>query len=248
VPAVLFLPGIIAPVAVRYGPLLEQLGDVDALPKDFEVYAGDAPPHDYSVETEIVGIVTAADRAGLERFHLFGHSGGGACALAFAAEHAERVLSLALDEPATDFSEEDRTHPRYQELAAAQELPEPEAVAEFLRLQLAPGVEPPPRPPGPPPPWMEKRPAAVRAFVAAILRHRVDPARYEAVDAPVLYTYGSLTHPHWDEMRDRLARRFPEFTARRYEGLHHLRSAHQADPAGTARLLREHWARAESAA
>lgn len=246
-PAVVFLPGIVAPAAVRYGPLLAELDDVEALTKDLEVHAAERPA-DYSIELEVAGIARYADAAGLERFHLFGHSAGGACALAFAADRPERVLSLALDEPAGDFSDEDRAHPRYEELAAAHALPEEEAVAEFLRLQVAPGVELPPPPDGPPPPWMANRAASVRAFLAALRGHRVDPARYEEFTAPVLYTYGSLTHPHWAEMRDRLARRFPDFRAERYEGLHHLTPLHQTDPPRAAAVLRAHWARADRAA
>lgn len=46
------------------------------------------------------GILREADVHGLHRFHLVGYSAGGASALAFAALHGERVLSLALLEPA----------------------------------------------------------------------------------------------------------------------------------------------------
>ncbi len=35
---------------------------------------------------------TLAEAAGFERFHLYGHSGGGACALAYVATYPERVL------------------------------------------------------------------------------------------------------------------------------------------------------------
>lgn len=73
---VVFLPGIVAPVSVRYGPLLERLPGVHAVLKDLEVYATEEPPARYSVQTEIDGIEAAADSAGLERFHLYGHSGG----------------------------------------------------------------------------------------------------------------------------------------------------------------------------
>ncbi len=242
---VILLPGIIMPAAQRYAPLLRQLDDVDAIPKDLEVYARGEPPADYAIDTEIAGIAAAADGAGLARFHLYGHSGGGACALAFAVAHPERVLSLAVDEPATDFSPEDRSDPYVDELAAAQSLPGPEAIAAFLRLQVAPGVELPPRPEGPPPPWMATRPAGIRAFTQAIARHHVDPARYEAFTAPVLYTHGSLSHPRWTAMRDRLARRFSAFSAELFDGLHHLNTSHQAEPERTAALLRAFWARAE---
>lgn len=246
VPCVILLPGIVAPAALRYSPLLDRLGGVDAIAKDLEVYAGDEPPSDYGIQTEVAGIAATADRAGFERFHLYGHSGGGACALAFAATHPERLLSLALDEPATDFSEEDRADPHHDELAAAESLPGPEAVAAFLRLQVAPGVELPPRPEGPPPPWMATRPAAIRAFLRAIAGHRIDPKRYEAFAPPVLYTHGSLSHPRWARMGDRLSRRFPDFTSELFGGLHHLSTSHQAEPERTAALLRALWARAEA--
>jgi pimeloyl-ACP methyl ester carboxylesterase len=245
VPDVIFLPGIVAPAARRYGPLLEQLDGVAAIAKDLEVYAGDEPPAGYAIEAEIEGISAAADRAGFARFHLYGHSGGGACALAYAAAHPKRLLSLAVDEPATDFSHEDRSDPHHDELAVAESLPGPEAVAAFLRLQLAPGVEPPARPEGPPPPWMATRPAGIRAFTQAIAGHRVDPSRYEAFSPPVLYTHGSLSHPRWTVMRDRLASRFPAFSSERFDGLHHLNTSHQAEPKRTAALLRALWARAE---
>jgi pimeloyl-ACP methyl ester carboxylesterase len=244
---VVLLPGIVAPAEVRYAPLLEELGGVHAVLKDLEVYATDAPPLDYSVATEVAGIQRAADSANLEQFHLYGHSGGAACALAFAAEHPERVLSLAVDEPATDFTAEDRADPYWDEIAAAQALPESESVPAFLQLQLAPGVPLPPGPEGPPPPWMATRPAGIRTFADAIKQHEIDPARYVAFRAPVLYTYGSLSHPRWESIRERLAHLFPDFRAERFDGLHHLNTSHQAEPARTATLLRAHWERIDAA-
>lgn len=245
-PDVIFLPGIVAPAAQRYRPLLEQLDGVDAIAKDLEVYTGDEPALDYAIGREVAGIAAAAERAGFARFHLYGHSGGGACALAFAAVHPERLLSVAVDEPATDFSDEDRSDPHFDEIAAAEALPGSEAVTAFLRLQVAPGVELPPPPEGKPPPWMASRRAGIRAFLRAIAEHRVDPARYEAFGAPVLYTHGSLSHPRWAAMRHRLASRFPAFSSELFDGLHHLNTSHQAEPERTAALLRAHWARAEA--
>jgi len=246
-PDVILLPGIIAPAAVRYAPLLAHLDGIRAITKDLEVYAGAAPPPGYTIRTEIDGIAAAADAHGLGRFHLYGHSGGGACALAFAAAHPGRVRSLAVDEPASDFSVEDLADPHHAELASTESLPEPDATRAFLRLQLAPGVEPPPLAKGPPQPWMATRPAGLRAFRRALVGYHVDPSRYEAVTAPVLYTHGSLSHPRWFAMRDRLGDRFADFSAVLFEGLHHLSPAHQADPARTAQMLRELWARAEAA-
>jgi pimeloyl-ACP methyl ester carboxylesterase len=246
---VIFLPGIVAPAALRYAPLLDHLQgySVNAVVKDLEVYASDQPPADYGIETEVRGIDEAADRAGLSRFHLYGHSGGGACALAYVASRPERVLSLAVDEPAADFSDEGHADPYYEELAAAESLPDPESLAAFLRLQLADGVDPPARPPGPPPEWMAKRPAGIRAFLDALRRHHVPPEEYRRFGGSVLYTYGSLSHPHWLAMRDRLAKIFPDFTSELFEGLHHLNTSHQAEPAATAALLQSLWARAPQA-
>src|SRR4029079_18654995 len=72
----------------------------DARPKDLEVYAGEEPPRDYSLDTEVGGIQRFADAAGFKQFHLVGYSGGGASSLAFTDAYPDRVLSLALLEPA----------------------------------------------------------------------------------------------------------------------------------------------------
>src|SRR5213075_570457 len=89
------------PADLAYGSLIEALGDdVNAIAKDLEVYAGPEPPVGYTLDHEIAGVSRAARDAGFERFHLVGYSGGGASSLAFAAKHPERLLSLALLEPA----------------------------------------------------------------------------------------------------------------------------------------------------
>jgi len=241
---VILLPGIIAPAAIRYAPLLRSLGDgVHAVSKELEVYAADVPAPDYSIAKEIDGVARVADAAGLERFHLYGHSGGGAIALAFAVAHPDRLLSLALDEPAVDFlGVGDDEY--WLELKKAASLPEFEAARAFQRLQLAPDEPFPPPPYGVSPAWMKKRPAGIRAFVAAAESHHVDPAAYRAFRAPVYYSYGTRSHPRWTSMKDRLARLFADFTAERYGGLHHLNTSHQAEPDRVAAVLKGLWARA----
>jgi pimeloyl-ACP methyl ester carboxylesterase len=137
---VVFLPGIIAPAAIRYEPLIRALGEgVHSVTKELEVYGGDAPAADYSIRMEVDGITRAADAAGLDRFNLYGHSGGGAIALAFAAAHGGRLLSLAMDEPAVDFLGEGGDEDRL-EIKRAASLEEPEATRRSCRI---PGV---PRP------------------------------------------------------------------------------------------------------
>jgi pimeloyl-ACP methyl ester carboxylesterase len=91
-PQVICMPGGIAPAAQRYAPLVAAVGGrADLHLKDLEVYAGGTPPADYSIDQEV---------AALDRFHLVGYSGGGFISLAYAGTRPERVLSLALFEPA----------------------------------------------------------------------------------------------------------------------------------------------------
>jgi len=241
---VVFLPGIIAPAAVRYAPLLAELPDIRSALKDLEVYRDAAPADTYSMTTEIDAIGSAADESGFDQFHLYGHSGGGAIALAYAAAQPQRLLSLAVDEPALDFTDEGNRTYGWDQFDHASTLPPAEAMAEFMRLQVATGVELP-APTVPPPPWMSERPAGIRAFTTAARRHRVVPDSYRAFEAPVYFSRGSRSHPRWAAMQQRLADVFPDFTAEVYEGLHHLNSSHQAQPARVAASLRTLWTRAE---
>ena len=70
--------------------------------KELEVYAGGQVPDDYSLEMEVEGLRRFASDRGNGRFHLYGYSIGASIALAYAAKHGQQVVSLALDEPATD--------------------------------------------------------------------------------------------------------------------------------------------------
>src|SRR6266550_3944709 len=98
---VILLPGSVLPADLAYGGLVTALsGDVEAVAKDLEVYREDAPPPDYSLDTEVAGVLREADARGWGSFHLVGYSGGGAAALAFAAREPARLRSLALLEPA----------------------------------------------------------------------------------------------------------------------------------------------------
>lgn len=240
---VIFLPGILMPAALRYEPLLEVLGDVDAVTKDLEVYRGSSvPPSGYSLEVELEGIARAADERGFDRFHLHGHSAGGACALAFTAVHPERVLTLAIDEPATDFSPEDLHEIREVFLPMLELAPE-ELGREFVRTMLREGATPPPRPEGPPPPWMADRPAGMAAFIRALSDADVPVDRLRTFDRPVYYSYGSLSNETWERKAKRLADVFPNITVELYEGLSHMNTPHVAEPERVAAALRRLWGR-----
>jgi pimeloyl-ACP methyl ester carboxylesterase len=246
---VIFLPGIVMPAEDRYSALINELGvDVNATTKDLEVYRLADPPSGYSIDAEIAGITRTADELGHDRFHLYGHSAGGAVSIAFAAVHPDRLFSLALDEPAMDFTPEDHADPRWAEFAQIANMPVPERMAAFLRAQVNPGVDLPPPPPGPQPPWMAKRPAGVAAFTSAAQRHVISEGQLRAFDRPVYYSYGSLSALSWERCCRRLGHLFPDFTSELYLGLHHLNTSHVAEPRRVATALRSLWARAESRA
>jgi pimeloyl-ACP methyl ester carboxylesterase len=198
------------------------------------------PPHDYSITDEVDGLLTHARRAGLDAFHLYGHSGGGAVAIAFTAAHPQRVLSLTLDEAASDFSEEMRAdlaeHGELEQLM----LEDPsQAMARFMQLELKPGVEFAPPVDGPP--ALPNRPGGIAALLRAFRRHQIDLDALRAFQRPVLYTRGSLSAERYERSARRLAEIFPDFREVVFEGVHHLKTSHQTEPARTAEILINLW-------
>lgn len=246
----ILLPGAVLPAELAYSALFETLADeVEAVAKDLEVYAGDAPPVEYSLDTEVAGVVREADARGWERFHLGGYSGGGAAALATAARHPDRLLSLALLEPAWagnwDMSEAERAI--WRESAKLDALTPDESMAAFVRLQLRPGVTPPAAPPGPPPPWMAKRPAGIRAFMRTFRTYDLDRESLRRFGRPVYYALGGLSNPNqYGEIAERLSRAFEDFTLDVFEERHHFDPPHRIEPERLARSLRTLWERAEA--
>ncbi|BCW51102.1 hypothetical protein [Arthrobacter sp. StoSoilB13] len=76
---VVLLPGSVLPAGPAYGALLEALGpDVDAVAKDLDLYEGDQPPSDWTLDTEVDGVLREAGAKQWDMFHLVGYSGGGA--------------------------------------------------------------------------------------------------------------------------------------------------------------------------
>ncbi len=245
-PLAVLLPGILMPSFLRYAPLLEALGqDVRAAPKELEVYASDQPPDAYGITTELDGLDRFLDERGVDAVHLYGHSAGGSVALAYAAARPDRVLSLAVDEPASDFSDEDRAALREQLPARLADLPVPERMRVFVTSLLRPGVAPPPTAP-PPGPEMAKRPQGLVAFEAALHEHELDASALDRFPRPVYFSYGALSSARWEQMATRASARWPKCRVERYEGLHHLNTSHQAEPGRVASALRELWDEAAS--
>jgi pimeloyl-ACP methyl ester carboxylesterase len=246
---VILLPGSVLPAEQSYQALLTALGDrVEAVAKDLELYATDEPPAGYRLELEGDGILREADAHGFDRFHLVGYSGGAAACLAFAASRGDRLLSLALLEPAWAGNRrtpaEEALHRRFAALA---QLPDDQQMAEFTRLQLAPGVEPPPRPDGPPPPWMANRPAGIRAFLRAFDQGELDLETLSRFDRPVYYALGGRSNPdYFAEIAKRLDALFPDFTLETFLDRHHFDPSHRTEPDKLAQSLLALWQRAES--
>jgi pimeloyl-ACP methyl ester carboxylesterase len=242
------LPGIVLPAEQAYAALLQALGErVDAVARDLEVYAADQPPPGYGLAAEVEGVLTAASLQGFRRFHLVGYSAGGAASLAFTAAHSDRLLSLALLEPA--WAGNDRTPQEErvaQRLRALEPLPPDRFMTGFQRLQLAPGVDPPPPPEGPPPAWMAKRPAGIRAILDAFDKGDLDAGALRAFDRPAYFALGGRSNPdYYARMAERLAAIFPDLTIETFPDRHHFDPPHRVEPEHVANSLLTLWQRAE---
>jgi pimeloyl-ACP methyl ester carboxylesterase len=240
-PACIFLPGVIAPSTARYAALTQELRTrARAYTKELELYTLSPPPDDYAIGDEVDGLARWARRAGLEGFHLYGHSGGGAVALAFTAAHPELVQSLTLDEAAFDFSDEMRADlTEHQELQRLMLEDPAQAMARFMRLELKPDVEFAPPPGGAPP--LPNRPAGIAAMLRAFEHHTIDTDALRRFPRPVLYTRGSLSAERYERSSRRLGQILPDYREVVFEGLHHLNTSNQAEPSRVAGLLLHLW-------
>ena len=134
-----------------------------------------------------------------------------------------------------------------ESLRALESLPADEFMAGFVELQLAPGVEPPPRPEAPPPPWMARRPAGLRALIDAFDSGNLDLGALRAFDRPVYFALGGLSNPnYYGRMADRLAAIFRDFTLETFAERHHFDPPHRIEPERVAHSLLALWRRAES--
>lgn len=244
----MLLPGAVLPAELAYSALIEALGpDVEAAAKDLELYGYVEPPADWSLDTEVEGVVREADARGWATFHLLGYSGGGAVALAFAARYPGRLQSLALLEPAWagrwDWSP---AHTQvWKDHDALEALPPEEFMKAFMRLAVRPDVVLPPPQAGVPPPWMAKRPAGIMAFVRTFKSYELDRGMLASFDRPVFFALGGLSNPDdYGEIASRLSTVFPDFRLEVFEERHHFDPPHRVEPERLAGLLREHWERA----
>jgi pimeloyl-ACP methyl ester carboxylesterase len=245
---VVCVPGSVAPAAQRYRPLIEAAGEgADLHLKDLEVYRETAPPEDYSIEEEVEAIDRFADSRGLDRFHLVAYSGGGFISLAYAGTRPQRVISLALFEPARipgPLSDAERAF--FAELEGKlRGLEGDQFMTVFVREQVKPGAQLPPPPSGPPSPEMRKRPAGIAALIRAFEAHPFDRDRLRTAPFPVFYGYGDLSHPEQALKAGILAELIPDIHVRRFDGVHHFVPPEQIYTAEHAAELLELWRRSE---
>ncbi len=232
--SVFFLPGGIMPAGIGYAALLEKLGaSIQPVAKDLAIYDTDVPPRGYSLDFEVQSLLGAADRAGLDSFHLVGYSVGATIALLCAEQFGGLVESLVLFEPSLIDAEQTG-----RILAAGPDL------ARQMQMQLRLGAPTPPQPPspsGPPPPWMAKRPAA---FVPVMQACRDATARLGSglrrFQGPVLYALGADSNPEFfnpDKVRGLL----PRMELEVFHGCSHPNPPFRAVPEQVAERLRAFW-------
>ena len=97
-PAVIFHHGVASCAAAWDGWTPALVGRYRLVRFDLRGHgASPLPPgFEWSLDATVGDLAAVADAAGAERFHLVGESLGGTVALAFAARHPERVLSLTV--------------------------------------------------------------------------------------------------------------------------------------------------------
>lgn len=248
---VICVPGSVAPAAQRYGPLIEKIdGAADLHLKELEVYREAAPPANYSIREELEAIDRLADSKRLERFHLVGYSGGGFISLAYAGTRPERLISLALFEPARipgTLTEQER-----QFFAGLERkldgLHGDAFMTTFVREQVKPGAVLPPPPSGPVSPEMQKRPAGIAALIKAFEAYPFDRDDWRAAAYPVFYGYGDLSHQEQALKAGILAQLFADIRVHRYAGVHHFVPAQMIYTSQHAATLLDLWLRAEGSA
>lgn len=249
---VILLPGSVLPASLAYAALLPALGEgVDAVAKELEVYSGPTPPADYSLDTEVEGVLRTARDLGWETFHLVGYSGGGASALAFAAKHPSRLESLALLEPAWAGSWGWNAAHRalWERYRALDALPPHEFMDEFVKLGVRPGVTAGlPVQGGQQPEWMALRPAGIRAFLRAFETYDLDRDALARFTKPVYFALGALSNPDdYGEIAERLSTTFPNFRLEVFADRHHFDPPHRREPERLADSLLSLWASSVSA-
>lgn len=239
---VVWLAGAGAPPEETYRDCIEHIGHrVRSLTKGLELFDHAEPPHGYSLDFEVDGILRELDRRSIERAHLVGYSGGGGVALAFALEHPARVLTLALDEHVVGhrFGVEDEQQ-FWDDLDRALALDGLDATLAVVAATNAPHAAPLEFA-DPPPPWLMPRVAGTPALARAALDRRVSREDLAGFRCPVYTAYGTNTRAAFKNWCETVAAVVEKGRAECYDGCDHFRPAHASHPERFASALLEHW-------
>ncbi|HET7421064.1 MAG TPA: alpha/beta fold hydrolase [Candidatus Dormibacteraeota bacterium] len=250
-PQVICVPGSVAPAAQRYRPVVEAVGDAANLHmKDLEVYREVRPPAGYSIDEELEAIDRLAASKGFDRFHLLAYSAGGFISLAYAGTRPERMLSLAMFEPARipgRLSNEEQAF--FDHLQTKLDGLEGDAfMATFIREQVKPGARMPPPPAGPISAEMQKRPGGIAALIHAFEAYPFDRDLFRTVGFPTFYAYGDMSHAEQALKAGILARLLPDLHVRRYAGVHHFVPPEEIYRPQHVRELLDLWKKGEGSA
>jgi hypothetical protein len=94
---------------------------------------------------------------------------------------------------------------------------------------------------------MAKRPAGLRAFMAAFDNGDLDLGALRAFDSPVYFALGGRSNPdYYGRMAERLAAIFPDFTIETFPERHHFDPPHRIEPERLSNSLLALWERAEA--
>jgi pimeloyl-ACP methyl ester carboxylesterase len=195
------------------------------------------------MRVEVDAVASAAEAAGLGRYHLFGFSAGGTVALAAALALGDAIRSVTVLEPA--FIGDDDWDPVEAEwrsgLDALWNLEVEERTAGFRRMLMRPG-EPVPPPRSQPPSWnahdklLEDMLAHHTGFISGDL---------SAINKPTLMVWGGRSHPPWERVAERLTEVIPNVATEVFPDLHHFNAPFRAEPERFADILARFWARAD---
>lgn len=241
---VVFVPGGMNPAVVTFAELIPFLSyEIDPLLKDHELYRNDKPPANWSLGMEVDAILATADARGFTKFHIVAYSGGGGITMKLIERAPERLLSVALIEPAWVGERGPWERAQWPEIQRSTTLPPEQFFQAFMRAYVKPQVVLS-QPEGPPPSWMRKRPAGFAAFIHAFDSDHLDATKLARLRAPVYVAYGDLSNELEEEKAKTLGRTFVSATVEMYEGTHHFDPPHRQQPERFAEALRKLWASA----
>jgi pimeloyl-ACP methyl ester carboxylesterase len=197
----------------------------------------------YDMDVEVAAVQALVDAAAVDRFHLFGFSAGGSVALATALAMPDRVLSVAVLEPAS--IGDDAWNPAeaawQAELSRIRTLPADSCMPDFRRLLMRPGLEPPP----------SRRSSGAWTSQAEKLEDMLERPGFASSDlaafrGPALIVIGGQSNPRWSLLADHLVDVMPDARVAVFPTLSHFTPPYREQPEAFEQLLLPFWTQASS--